>query len=60
MFCATDDKGVKILAVDPNTYKFLEKKRIREEQKSAGTFVKSEELDDDKDDKDGKEGDLCK
>ncbi|XP_075219983.1 nucleosome-remodeling factor subunit NURF301 E(bx) isoform X3 [Lycorma delicatula] len=53
-----DDKGLKILAVDPKTYKFLEKKRIKEEQKNSGTFIKTEDLEDDKDDKDNKEGTL--
>lgn len=30
--CFSDDKGIKILSVDPSTYKFLEEKRIKEEE----------------------------
>lgn len=30
--CISDDKGIKILSVDPSTYKFLEEKRIKEEE----------------------------
>lgn len=40
-----DDNGVKILSVDPTTYKFLEEKRIREENEKPREKVSKETTD---------------
>lgn len=41
--CFSDDKGIKILSVDPSTYKFLEEKRIKEEEAGKSEPTTTEE-----------------